>query len=91
MKINADIGPAFLAIVGQSVAAIVLGTLVYSELKNTTSNNVIATEKLAVRVEKQDTIQRDLGDRLIRVETTVTGVAATIANMDRKLDDLKSK
>ena len=84
-----DIGPAFLAILIQTVGMVIWGTMVYATLANTTANTKLAADRLELIVEHIITNQEKTGERLIKVETNVDAITGTIKAIDLKLDQLK--
>lgn len=90
MRWKGEFGPATIAVLLQTVGAIVAITYVYAQLQSTADNTKQTTEQLRHLVERQDQRTGTINDRLIKVETTLGVVVDSVAKIDTKIDALKT-
>lgn len=82
-------GPAFIAVAIQTIGGVVAVTLLYSSLMNTAVNTEKSAERLSIIIDKIQETQTRTGERLIRVETTLTALENTIVRLDKKVDEIR--
>ncbi len=88
-RIEFTFGPAFFAIMGQIVLGGIAVTYGYGQLVSTSDNTRKLTEQLQHIIEKQDSRTNGISDRLIAVETKVSGIADSVRNLDLKFDRMR--
>lgn len=90
VKTNWEVGPAFFAVLVQTVGAIVAVTMLYASLQNTVLNTERTTAHLAKIQEKQADTQEALTNRMTRVETIVDTVRSSLDRVSAKIDLLNA-
>lgn len=89
MSWRPDWGPASLLAIAQLIVLFVGGIYTFATLQNTATNTKITADALQAIVERQQVRTTDIGERLIKVETELSGVTNTLTRMDNKLDALR--
>ena len=84
-----EFGPAFFAIVLQTLGGIVAATFFYASLSNTAMNTKSSADHLEIIVDRMKTQQVQTGERLVKVETNIGALAETVTRIDNKLDALR--
>lgn len=88
MKWDGKFGPASLLSMAQ-LAALVIGMVYgYAKLENTANNTAATTATLREIISKQRDKQDQIGDRMIKVETTLSSVATAVDRLDQKFDKM---
>ena len=88
MQWEGKFGPAALLAIAQ-LAALVVGMVYgYAKLENTATNTAATTSTLREVISKQRERTDSINDRMIKVETVVSGVASAVERLDLKLDKI---
>ena len=88
-KLRFEFGPAFFAIVIQTIGGIIAVTMLYASLSNTAANTKNTADRLEIIVDRVKENQNKSVERLVRVETSLSNLSDTVTRIDNKLDALK--
>ena len=88
MQWEGKFGPAAVLAIAQLAVLVVGAVYTYAKLENTAANTAATTTTLREIVGKQRERTDAINDRMIKVETTLTGVATTVERLDLKLDNI---
>lgn len=88
-RITWQMGPAFFAVMAQTIAGIIAVTMLYAGLNNTAANTKATADHLETIVERMQAQQGTTGERLVKVETKLDTLGTTVSRIDAKLDTFK--
>jgi len=87
-RLNMQFGPAFFAVILQTIAGIVAIVFLYGQLSSTTENTKEATKQLYIATHTEEDRTNTIVERLVKVETTLGGAVDNIKELGEKIDKI---
>lgn len=87
-RFNLDLtmGPAFFAVLLQTVLALIAGAYIAGQITNTAENTKATADRLTQIVDRTNQRTDGINDRLIKVETLLDGLNRAVTAIGEKID-----